>query len=203
MTSWTSLSEVEEARTSGKKMTFAPALVWAANHIASSPYPRKFTYSACPGRGSAGLSCGKSLEFGPKCAHTLAGIPKYRFQLLLFDAHHSQCSPLTAQVWDCASTLLGLTALEFSRLSEMYQMNIVQSILQCSPKLEVTVAVKDMELHIQSLSVVKDICPSPLTLHSGSGSSSSTIPRTPRKPKSAKKILNDLIEALQQADLED
>lgn len=79
--------------------------------------------------------------------------------------------------------------------------------------------VKDLELHIQSISIVYDSCLSPVPTPSPSTSRSpmqygsertstkTELSVTPQKPKSAKKILvdglGDIIVALQGADLDD
>lgn len=161
MAPWTSLVEVEETRISGKSFSFPTTIVWAGNYVARSPYPRKFTYVACPYTNDSGFPCGKSLEFGPRCGHDLPGIPKFRFELILFDAFYAGCKPLRVNIWDSASIFVGRSAVQFSNLSEEFQIQTIQSVVHRCPKLGVTLVVEDREVNIQGFSFLNELCASP------------------------------------------
>lgn len=115
---WANLSHVEEARAAGNKQTFSPSSVY--NFVASHPYPRKFTYSACP-------ICKKSQEFGTNCEHKVASQFAFRFQLVLMDALHDGCPPLRAHVWDKGAQFLGTSTTDFATLSEAEQIRLCLS----------------------------------------------------------------------------
>lgn len=228
MADWTPLYEVEEGRLSGRVFTYGPCLVWAANYVARNPFPRKFMYRACSHVTENGNPCNKSLEFGSRCGHASPGYPKFRFQVLLFDAAHGGCPPVRAHIWDGAAQLLNCAPQDFFDLDTAAQLSAVQKVFQNSPKLAVWLGVKDLELHFHHFHFHGDSTSFPAHPHHSPGHSlpmpirshappvTSSSPQgsntpqqpskregTPSKPPSARKLLTDLIEALKGTDLDE
>lgn len=122
------MSDVEERRASDRVCSLGPTLAWAGNYVAKNSAPRKFVYNACSHVTEGDLTYKKSLEFGRQCGHVSRGEPKFRFQVILFDAFHSGSHPLKAHIWDCAVTMLNCSALEFTTLNNASQMTAVQLV---------------------------------------------------------------------------
>lgn len=232
MAQWVPICDVEEIRACGRTASLGPALVWATNYAARNPFPRKFLYTACSYVGDSGMACKKSLEFGARCGQSSGGEPKFRFQVVLIDAMNARTSPLKAQIWDSASLLLNCSAIDFSLLDPMTQMTTVQKVFQNSPKLAVWFAVKGLEVTIQRFVSVDDsiLVPSQVTANWPASPvalgtptqvgkreatpSSTPVPlgtpsqrgkreATPSRPPSARKLITDLIEALNGTDLDE
>jgi hypothetical protein len=214
MVSWTSLAEVEEMRSSGKSVVFAPASVLVVNFIAPNPYPRRFMYLSCPYRHKSGKLCAKSLERGPKCDHSLQPVPAYRFHICISDAAHSGGAPMSIQMWDVASILLHTSPSKFSMLSEVNQLLYLIEITQNFPKVKVWLSVSDFETKLHHLEFTEGrphvplpTPASPLTPASKSSrhDSKKVSSRSHGKPStlSAIQALEDLVQTLKYQDLSD
>ncbi|CAM6091867.1 unnamed protein product [Calypogeia fissa] len=162
----TPLAVVERSREQGLTFTFPPAEVYVTNYVAPSPYPRKFTYSACPKRLGTGRLCSKSLELGPTCGHNLPGAAQYRFQIVCSDASHDRSTLLYVRVWESAAVLLGISANDFSTCTESDQVEYMRALMERSPRLKVTLRTANCEvkaLHLAWLGV-RPYVPLPLSL---------------------------------------
>ncbi|CAM6115309.1 unnamed protein product [Calypogeia fissa] len=146
----TPLAEVERSREQGLTFTFPPAEVRVTKYVAPSPYPRKFTYSACPKRLGTGRLCSRSLELGPSsrpsCGHDLPGVAQYRFEIVCFDAMHDRSPPLHVRVWESAAVLLGISANDFSTCTESEQVEYMRTLMERTPRLKVTLRTANCEV---------------------------------------------------------
>lgn len=205
MVCWTTLADVEQSRCRGKTETFPPAIAWVVNYVAPNPWPRKFIYSSCPHRYRTGRICGKSLEYGPKCDHMVPGRHAFRFHIVICDAIHGAVPPLTVQIWDCASILLGCTAHDLSLRSETQQVAFLQSVSQECFQVRINLSVADREVKVQHITLV-DAHPVPIlppictVLYSPechtAGSSSSSQRAGKSSQKVAIKALDELVRSL-------
>ncbi|CAM6099887.1 unnamed protein product [Calypogeia fissa] len=142
----TPLAEVERNREQGLTFTFPPAEVRVTNYVAPRPYPRKFTYSACPFRLGTGRLCSNSLKPGPSCSHELPGVAQYHFQIVCFDAMHDRSPPLHVRVWESAAVLLGISANDFSTCTESEQVEYMRALMERTLRLKVTLRTANCEV---------------------------------------------------------
>lgn len=95
-------------------------------------------------------------------------------------------SPLVmAQVWDCGETLLKCSPSKWQSLAEDIQIEMAHDLFQKTPKLQIVFFVKDYEIQIQHLHFFGEPALSRI------GTEGEAV------PKSAKKILVDLLVSLQ------
>lgn len=163
MVSWTSLAEVENSKNAGTAMKFDPAIVWVVNYVAPYPFPRKFVYGSCPERDETGRVCGRSLEFGTRCGHTLPARPAFRFHLRLCDALHVGVAPMTAHIWDTARILLNCSAPDFALRSELQQLRYMHEVTTRCLKVKIWLTTADRHVVVSHLTLL-DTFPTSLTL---------------------------------------
>lgn len=122
---------------------------------------------------------------------------------------HGGVPPIKAQIWDCGELLLNFSPKKWHTLEEEVQIKMIDNFFQKMPKLQVVLSVNDFEIKISHLTIFGEpgLSRIPMPMRSRPMASpsrrASSSSEAQGLPKSAKKILADLIMSLADIDLID